>query len=159
MASTSAPLQSKGLVLGQIADFECEQYKIWTHSCLFWPEKGIRNYQTSLSSSRPIVCHAAASIFFFLWTFSTLPVFPFSCLSLSCSISLFFFSYLHHCPVSFYLASWHPAVATCALWLSLLLSPPHPHLADVAHHRAKHALNKPSNPKTPQGTILSLPLS
>lgn len=39
-------------------------------------------------------------------------------------------------------------LATCALWL-----PP----ADVAHHRAQHALNKPSNPKTPQGTILSVP--
>lgn len=30
--------------------------------------------------------------------------------------------------------------------------------ADVAHHRTQHALNKPSNPKTPQGTILSAPL-
>lgn len=29
------------------------------------------------------------------------------------------------------------------------------HLADVAHHRTQHALNKPSNPKTPQGTNLS----
>lgn len=53
------------------------------------------------------------------------------------------------------LASWWPLpcdlfapLATCALWL-----PP----ADVAHHRAQHALNKPSNPKTPQGTILSAP--
>lgn len=51
------------------------------------------------------------------------------------------------------LASWWPfpcdliaPLATCVLWLPL---------ADVAHHRAQHALNKPSNPKTPQGTILS----
>ena len=30
-----------------------------------------------------------------------------------------------------------------------------PPSADVAHHRAQHAPNKPSNPKAPQGTFLS----
>lgn len=30
--------------------------------------------------------------------------------------------------------------------------------ADVAHHRAQHALNKPSNSKAPQGTSLSATL-
>ncbi len=31
--------------------------------------------------------------------------------------------------------------------------------ADVAHHRPQHALNKPSNPKAPQGTSLSATLA
>lgn len=72
------------------------------------------------------------------------------------------FLFLLHIPISSFivlvlpcflsLASWWPLpcdlfapLATCALWLPL---------SDVAYHRAQHALNKPSNPKTPQGTIV-----
>lgn len=80
------------------------------------------------------------STLIFYLSFSSLPPPSIILLVLPCFLSL---------------ASWWPLpcdlfapVATCALWLP----PP-----DVAHHCAKHALNKPSNLKTPQGTILYAP--
>lgn len=116
-----------------------------------------------LRQFRPIVCCAGASFLSFLSRLIFLSFYvPFLCFSLS----LFYFSFssipLPLPPLIFLvhtrflsLASWwslprdlFALLATCALWLPL---------ADVAHHRAQHALNKPSNLKTPQGTTLSAP--
>lgn len=117
-----------------------------------------------LCHSRPIGCSSGASYCLsflqpcFLFSFLCLPIsllfthmfyFYFSSIS---SISSFVLLVL---PCFLSVASWwslpcdlFALLAPCALWLPL---------ADVAHHRAQHALNKPSNPKTPQGTILSAP--
>lgn len=116
-----------------------------------------------LFHSRPIVCCAGASFclsFLQPCFFSPLPS---HFLAFHSHVLFLFFLHIPSptsniilvLPCFLSLASWWPLpcdlfapVATCALWLPL---------ADVAHHRAKHALNKPSNLKTPQGTILSAP--
>lgn len=98
-------------------------------------------------------------LFFHSWTLFPFvlpfPSFPFLCFTLTCSISI-----SPHIP-NFYLCS--PGLPFSGLLVTFPLRPycttghrvlwlP---LADVAHHRAQHAFNKPSNLKTPQGTILS----
>lgn len=81
--------------------------------------------------------------FFFFW-------FQPCILPISLPLTHILFLFVLHIP-NFFLHSsgfsflWPPGDLSCALWLPL---------SDVAHHRAQHALNKPSNPKTPQGTIL-----
>lgn len=112
-----------------------------------------------LYHSRPIVCSSGDSghLSFLcpclLFVLSCAFVFP--CLTLTILIS-FFPPCLPLCP--FFVFPGSTLFSFFGLLVTFTLRPPvlcDYHLADVAHHRTQHALNKPSNPKTPQGTNLS----
>lgn len=120
-----------------------DQDGIWMFS--YYVKADIAVHQPSPLCSRPVVCFSGASFF--------IPaLYPLPSHFLASHTHVLFLFFLHipnfflHSPGFSFL--WPPGDLSCALWLPL---------SDVAHHRAQHALNKPSNPKTPQGTILFAP--
>lgn len=151
--TTSAPLHSRGLLWAlwgplmhrNIDNTATGQTRMGLEC--FHTHQTMAVHQVSPLNSRPTVCFSGASVF--LPFFFVVPTLYPSHFLASHVLFLFFL----HIP-NFFLRSsgfsflWPPGDLSCALWLPL---------SDVAHHRAQHALNKPSNPKTPQGTILFTP--
>lgn len=115
----------------------------------------------------PLLLQANSLLCWCLFLYFFFPLFSFLCRPISLLFNLmFYFSFssisLPHFSPPFPGAALFPfsgLLVTFAPWpfctaghLCFVTAP-----ADVAHHRAQHAVNKPSNPKTPQGTILSAP--
>lgn len=118
----------RGLLWHWYAQIMSRQFSIWTMCCKTKPSVH--------HSSRPLVCCVGASCV-------CLPV------SRSLTLKLWFFAATYPPAVSclFPPGDLYPLLGVCF--------PTSPAVA--AHHCAKHALNKSSNIKTPQGTIVSLP--
>lgn len=108
-----------------------------------------------------MMLHPFGSVFpfFFIISLSLSPWLDFSLL-----FTLFFICFLFFPFPSSSISGPFPSFGLLVILCGLVVLCTVSHLcfvtsADVAHHRPQHALNKPSNPKAPQGTSLSATLA